>query len=223
MEDIYKKEIRKLIPENRKELDKLIEINDKDILKKITNSCNKYGYDKDELLIKIKECIYVKDRFIKEPIKQNITEKIASKEIEKIKFITEFENLSNDKLFISNGTLRTKKEIKDIKINLKCKSIDFKFCINYENIKRDIYCYHKYINESGGSQDNQYKDIKSFIFSANENINTTINWFLVICDGGYFTEIKVKELKEMCNPNKNVYYTNIGIIGNLLRNLFNIK
>ena len=104
-----------------------------------------------------------------------------------------------------------------------CKSIDFKFHISYQNKERHCYCYHKYINESGGSQDNQYKDIKQFIESSNKNIDTESNWFFAICDGNYFTETKIKEISELCNPNKNVYYTNIYKFKERLQELFVIK
>ena len=63
-----------------------------------------------------------------------------------------------------------------------------------------IYGILKYTTTSGGSQDNQYADVKSFIvqasgyFSENKEAQEKFYFFL---DGEYYTEKKIKELEQM--------------------------
>ena len=65
-----------------------------------------------------------------------------------------------------------------------------------------IYGILKYTTTSGGSQDNQYADVKSFIrqavgyFSENKEAQEKIYFFL---DGAYYTDKKRKELTDMIN------------------------
>ena len=65
-----------------------------------------------------------------------------------------------------------------------------------------IYGILKYTTTSGGSQDNQYADVKSFIqqavgyFSENKEAQEKFYFFL---DGAYYSDKKRKELTDMIN------------------------
>ncbi|CAG8698066.1 15694_t:CDS:2, partial [Racocetra persica] len=79
--------------------------------------------------------------FAKDPKKQNIYEKILAEYISSLSFVSNFQKLSSsgkNALYIDRGVLR------------KGETIQF-------------YAFHKYIEESGGAQDNQFKEIKHCI------------------------------------------------------------
>ena len=91
------------------------------------------------------------------------------------------------------------------------KSLDF-----YDK-NTNTYFYAKFINENGGAQDNQFRDIKNFIEIANK-ISTLSNCykFCAVISGEYLKKkngkIKIKTLRNYynilgtCHRNEMVYH-----------------
>ena len=142
--------------------------------------------------------------FLKDPIRQNMYEVVFADYTKKIDGVRNFGK--PDALYVSEGNLVTKKELKAKKLEAETKSIDFYW--EYNNKK--IYAYHKYAKEPGGHQDNQYEDLLKFI-QACINIPEKNSVFLAIADGEYFNSIdgkvgktRIQNLRDTGN-NSNVF------------------
>ncbi len=72
------------------------------------------------------------------------------------------------------------------------KTIDFEW--NTGTIK--CYASHKYTKNSGGAQDNQYKDIRNFMKNIRDN-NTPNILFFAICDGNYYQNLSRSNMSKM--------------------------
>ena len=88
----------------------------------------------------------------------------------------------------------------------KSKSIDF----YWECGSKKFYAFHKYTKDSGGHQDNQYRDLQVFIGEANTS-GIKDSYFLAIADGDYYSTnngrartTKIERLKQIANG-KNVF------------------
>lgn len=119
--------------------------------------------------------------FIKEPGRQNITEKAVANKIKKFKKVKDFINLPpTANLFVEDGEITNKRKLN--------KSIDY----TWKTGDKKVYASQKYTKDSGGSQDNQYKDIVSFLSSAIKSQNKEIVFFAIV-DGNYFdNQLKTK-------------------------------
>lgn len=167
----YKEQLKKNISLVREDIESASSV------LKIKNFCEKYNYSYESVVEKILGDDMFAVFFAKEPSKQNIYEKIAAKYVESLDSVSSFENYPNSiKLFVINGNITNKRE-NDVK------SIDFH--IKVGNIS--IYASHKYIKDSkgGGSQDNQYNEVRNFLRNCNK-LNTGDVYYIAICDGAYF-------------------------------------
>ena len=180
MNDIYTKEIKKRWQENRKEVRELLANGDEYFMTKIINASIRWGISEEEIIKSVSNDLVAAAHFAKDPIKQNIYERIAADYISKIDDITYFENLPNNKLVVANGEVELKKRNGKI-TRSKAKSIDFSWTYN----NKKIYASHKYTKEEGGAQDNQYQDLQNFIIEARENKDKGIV-FIAIADGPYY-------------------------------------
>lgn len=147
--------------------------------------------------------------FIKEPSRQNLHEDLAAYEIrcwEELIIGDTFKVLPKGgkeaKVINKDGEIIYLEESNQSEVNTK--TIDFQWEICLLNTGEVFTCYasHKHTKESGGAQDNQYNDIKTFMQLAklNKDKNTI---FLAICDGEYYqqkdTADKTKTKIEMLN------------------------
>ena len=126
--------------------------------------------------------------FIKEPNKQNFTEKIISDAIKKNDLVENFMTSKDGEIFLENGKITKERKVGN-------KSIDFSWKTNGKN----VYASQKYINESGGGQDNQFNDVKNFLMNA-QNSNKD-EFFIAIVDGKYFNQSKMNYLKSFEDDN----------------------
>ena len=145
---------------------------------RIKSYCERTGYDQCTVDKKIADDEMFRWCFVVDPIRQNISEKIAAKRIESIAGVSSFKKYGTKDLFIVAGALKKKKELKGMKP--ESKSIDF----GWKCGGRNFYASHKYTNESGGAQDNQYRDVQRFIAAANEVGGQDV--FVAIVDGEYY-------------------------------------
>jgi len=176
----YKKEYKNKVAEN---VDNVLTELDTDQMRiKITNWANKFGYSFDIIKEKIINDEIFRCIFAKDPNKQNLHQNLAARYIASLNSISNFMVLpsgGNNALYLTNGKIfeggSLKQKSKDIK------SIDFTWNIG----KYKFYASHKYTNDEGGAQDNQYKDIQDFLNHARDcNEKNVI--FIAICDGNYY-------------------------------------
>jgi len=176
----FNKEYKKLFNKNLKQIQ--IDINKTPIPKylqfKIKTESIKKQFNENDIIENIKNNKFYASFFCKNPLKQNLAENIQFKLL-KPKYL----DIKKCNLYLHKGKLIDKK------LNLS-KSIDF---ISESN---NSYFCCKYINEKGGSQDNQYNDIKLFLNECKNIKNTNINICLVL-NGKYFTKNKILELQKI--------------------------
>ncbi len=168
------------------------DINKKSTQLKIENYCKKWDDNKTEVI----NLIMTDDRFARtfiiDPKKQNIYEKLFLNYVNKKGYnITNLINKGKEAICLENGNIR-----KGSATTTSTKSMDF---IEVKNNKT-IYYYHKYTNECGGAQDNQYRDMIHFITEASKVKNNNI-LFIALCDGDYYTKEKIEEMKSIKGSN----------------------
>lgn len=136
--------------------------------------------------------------FVVDPIRQNVFEKIAAEYIESMAGVSLFKKYGANDLFIVAGALKEKKELKGMRPESKSIGFSWKYC------RRDFYASHKYTDESGGAQDNQYRDVQRFIEDANKIGGQDV--FVAIVDGEYHSTrdsqsgmTRRKRLEQMAN------------------------
>ncbi|WP_426461259.1 hypothetical protein [Mycoplasma hafezii] len=124
--------------------------------------------------------LIVISKFAKDPSKQNIHEQIAGDFIKKIDGVTEFKILPKSgkyaKYLTSDGNvLEFQPAIKSLK------TIDMQW--KYNNCM--FYASHKYTDQEGGAQDNQFEDIKKFLKSVQQRTDSNV-FFIALTDGNYY-------------------------------------
>ena len=153
--------------------------------KKIENWAMRYGYDKNEVEEKILMDDMFAVSFVKDPMKQNYTEKIA----EQLLQVKHLPNISMS--FTKEGELCPHPAAEN------SKTVDF--------IKDGVYITQKYTRGQGGSQDNQYRDVIQFLTYGSKNYKVA-----AYVDGSYYTPAKRQELKKMFEHNPNVQICSLG-------------
>lgn len=162
---------------------------------KIENESKRKNYNFKDILEKIRNDHMYASMFAKEPIKQNLAENLQLKFLkERNKNIIKLPSTGKGAYYLSNGSLITNQKHKPLKT---CKSMDF-----YDPDSK-IFYYAKYTNQSGGSQDNQFNDLKNFInecllYIKNSNREKNDDYyFVILVDGDYYNREKFKILKTL--------------------------
>lgn len=204
----YEAEIRKVWKKNF----------DSDNLTDVSAFCERTGYSRDDVERKIREYEMFKWCFVKSPIKQGIYEKIAAEFIDGLPGITDFHNHGPKDLHLVQGDVIPEEKLGSMKP--ECKSIDFSWKYNGTM----FYASHKYTKESGGAQDNQYKDLQCFIREALKVADDRA--FVAIADGGYYDSLdthagktRMSHLKSLAGTDQ-VWATCINDLEQLLRDRF---
>jgi hypothetical protein len=104
-------------------------------------------------------------------------------------------NGGKDALYLDRGMIRKESDYFEDK---PAKSIDF-YWKTRDEMNKEIECYafHKYIEESGGAQDNQFFDIKNCIEKGRSSSPNPRLMIFFICDGEYFSPRKMETLKNL--------------------------
>lgn len=164
---------------------------------KIRNFAEKWSFEEKYIVNELKSNDLLLLSFVKEPGKQTFHQHFAAKYLSKLPLIENFEQLpsgGNDALYVVNGKIVKGKDKDDQKTG---KSIDFKWEYTFNGKTLTFYATHKYTKNSGGSQDNQYKDVQEFHTESRNCINENI-LLLSITDGPYYL------LKETSVKNQNL-------------------
>lgn len=151
---------------------------------KIDSYCLKYDYDLDYIYNKSKSDGIFVNQFVEEPGKQNLHEDTAATWLkDTLFFVDNFKQLPKSGpniIYVIDG------KVTNNKTNDNIKSIDFSWEYNFKSEKILFYATHKYTNERGGSQDNQYHDVLEFHKEASKCIDDNVFYFS-ITDGKYYS------------------------------------
>lgn len=205
----YEKEYKKQFKKNLNDV--CNEIDSDSMKNKINNWAKKNDKSPKEVRQKILDDDFFRRCFVKEPSKQNFYQNKAADFIKNIDGVENFKTLpqnGSNALYIINGNIHKGENLKNK--NQDSKSIDFYW--EYNNKK--FYASHKYTKEEGGAQDNQYKDIQSFLIDSRDNNLKDTN-FVAICDGDYYQNkdnktkdsSRIERLKRLTNNNNTFVMT----------------
>jgi hypothetical protein len=89
--------------------------------------------------------------------------------------------------------------------------------INKKNEEIQCYAFHKYIEESGGAQDNQFFDIKNCIEKGRSSSPNPRLMIFFICDGEYFSHKKIEILKNLAGGQNFAVLKSEGLIEYLVK------
>jgi len=167
------------------------EIDEAWVAKKINNHLERHPYLNitfDEIKTSILSNDLIASFFIKDPSKQNFSEKMFATLISNIEGVEDFEDLSSSTdLYLKNGKLV---RLANRPINLK--TVDYLF-----EYKGNRYiCTQKYTNEKGGAQDNQYHDVATFLQNS-IGLSKEDGIAIALVDGDYYTVPKVVALRQI--------------------------
>ncbi|MFV8480334.1 hypothetical protein ACNQ2O_01790 [Mycoplasma sp. AA7A] len=197
----WQKEIRKIRIKNFADVRN--ELSQKWLLEKLEKEEERTNIPKEFIITQLVDYnILAITKYAKDPNKQNIHESILYDYLlrdfnERGIKITDFSILPKGK----GGKLITHDGIiinYDSKVKKTNKTLDIHFV--YDGV--DFYGSHKFTDESGGAQDNQFNDLKTFCESARNSRNNK-NYFIAIIDGRYYTAKKRDELLDLCVPKYN--------------------
>ena len=220
----YEAEFLKKLQENRLLVHKQLANREPGMMKKIDTYIRRSGYSYDQVVAKIEDDEMFAFTFAVDPARQNLYEKLASKHIEDIEGISNYKNLPNggpNSLYVIRGSIvdgANKGGITDIK------SVDF----YWECGNNRFYAFHKYIRESGGSQESQYDEIERFLKNANDSTDANAH-FIAITDGEFFDlksknnqMTKLEFLQQTANNERGVYVVRIEELYDLLKEICDI-
>ena len=176
---------KQLIQNNLEDLQK--NLLNSDYQTKVYNFATKFGFNIDEVNQAIKDNIFLAACFIKDPSKQNFTEKLVAEVLKIEKLPAAGKNCIR---FDENGDILSAN-----KGNVS-KSADFYI--------DNRYYTQKYTNETGGAQDNQYKDVMDFLVKGSKK-----HLVGAIVDGVYWTSGHKAQLIELFKNNPNVVITSV--------------
>ena len=189
----YEDEIKRKRKENVKEFKRALNDieNNQKLKEKLLSWCDRYDYDFDELMRKLKKAddILIIGQFAKDPGKQNIHEDMAFDYLLKLPIISKQIHLSKGK----NAKYVVGGKIKEEKGTANIKSLDCYFCYEYKNSKLEFYTSNKYTKSSGGAQDNQFNDLQEFMKEARDVTDKNI-FLMAVADGDYYQK-KYEEFK----------------------------
>lgn len=161
-----------------------------DVLQKLANWAHKYSLEPEFVRYKVLTDDTFALNFVKDPSRQSLHENLAANHIqEKIPFIERFSKMptgGNEALYVVRGMVVSGKELHAATSD-HGKSIDFKWEFGKAGRRLAVYATHKHTREEGGSQDNQFADVKRFLKEAQACRDSDV-LFLAICDGNYYQQ-----------------------------------
>ena len=155
----------------------------------------RFDRDREEILSKILEDDLFAAWFAKEPRRQSFHERTATAYLSQFPELQDFSRLAqtgNNALYIDgHGEIRPGSEFHGDKPS---KALDFSW-ITESGCR--CYASHKYTREGGGTQDNQFRDQRTFLrnFQARSTNDTVL---FVICDGPYYDDTRMSTLQAHC-------------------------
>lgn len=159
-----------------------------DVVLKMKNWADRYGFEPEFVRFKVLTDDTFALQFIKDPAKQSLHQRVAAHHIKtRIPLVEEFNTPpsgGSKALYVVRGM-----DVQGSKLhaatNNHGKSIDFTWSYTKSGKTLRVFATHKHTKEEGGSQDNQFADIKRFLSEAQACRDTDV-LFLAICDGAYY-------------------------------------
>ena len=180
--DIYSDALKKQRRDNFERVKPDLDKGEPNLLQKISRFAIKYDVEEEYVKTEIRNGHKITlAYFSKDPSRQNFYERVAADYIRnRIEGVKNFRNLANNELYVCRGKIIRRQDLKEYPT---AKTIDF----SWEYERYQVYVSHKYTHESGGAQDNAYKDLQSFIQEARENRDDD-HVFIAIADGAYYQQ-----------------------------------
>jgi hypothetical protein len=155
--------------------------------KKIQKFAKKYNLEFDLIRYKLLHDDLFPLTFIKEPSRQSFHETLAFNYLKALPGVINPQCLPSGgpgSKYVNGGTVLTFEQIEGVAG--RSKSIDFEWTLARPN-GTQVSCYatHKHTKEAGGSQDNQFKDVQSFLKEVKSQTSSRF-FFFAICDGAYY-------------------------------------
>ena len=176
-----------------------VDLQDPSVLEKIFNWAALRGIDMASLLDDIQHSRYFKYAFAKDPVRQNLYERTALEFLQTLPLVTNTAKLASGgekSLFVHNGILTLGENIpRTRRAEHKSKSIDFKFVVRAKGKRKsDLVCYamHKYTESEGGAQDNQFSDLRLFLYNCPLKRQEC---YIAFADGDYYVN-RLQSLKD---------------------------
>lgn len=163
-------------------------LNAEDVSRKIISWAKKYSLEPEFVRYKVLTDDTFALYFVKDPAKQSIHQKIAALHIKRnIPLVEEFATPpagGANALYVVRGLVVTGSTL-HAATNDHGKSIDFLWSYSRAGKSLRVYVTHKHTKEEGGSQDNQFADVKRFLKEAVACRDPNV-LFIAICDGDYY-------------------------------------
>lgn len=165
--------------------------NSRDVQTKINSWAARFGLEPEFVRYKFLTDDTFALNFVKDPGRQTMHEALAATHIKtRIPFVSHFEKLPSggaSALYVVDGGLVIPGEQLHATTSVHGKSIDFRWTFSKEGKVLSVCCTHKHTKEGGGSQDNQFMDVKRFMQAARDCRDHNAV-FLAICDGAYYQQ-----------------------------------
>lgn len=163
-------------------------LNAPDVQQKVRNWAERYSLEPEFVRYKVLTDDTFALTFAKDPIRQTLHQQVAAEHIKsRIPLVENFTSLPSrgpSAEYVLSGMVIGGAEVAPA-TNSHPKSIDFKWDFTFNGRTLRIFASHKHTRQEGGSQDNQYSDIRLFMEQARPCHNQN-HLFLAICDGEYY-------------------------------------
>lgn len=156
---------------------------------KVENWANRYGMEPEFVRYRVLTDEVFALQFAKDPAKQSLHQKVAARHIRTaLPMVLDFQALpagGRKAEYVVAGMVVSGKTLHSATSH-HGKSIDFKWAHKKGNHSLQVLATHKHTKEEGGSQDNQFADVKRFLDAARV-CSSPDHLFLAICDGPYYS------------------------------------
>lgn len=213
--EIYQRKFLKAFRKNVEDAGRMARIGKLD--KKIKTFCELHGCSKESLIREIEKNEIVAACFAINPSKQNFYKKEAARIIQSLDRVRNFHGPNHQpKKIIVNGEVIQESSVSKSKNSSDTKPIDFW----WEFEGRVFLACHKYTKESGGAQNQQFREFQRTINLSELHLDSS-TYFVAIVDGPYFeekkdekTDSRLDTLKKQTTPQ--TFACNIGELENLM-------
>ncbi|MDA7958173.1 MAG: hypothetical protein MPI95_03665 [Nitrosopumilus sp.] len=148
---------------------------------KIVRFCQKRGIQFEDIMEAMEREPMMRWYFVKDPKKQNIYERVAAEYLRAMELVINFRHLTSRELLLAGGMTMGTNEARQRGADPRAKSIDFRWTTGTHT----VFASHKYTEESGGAQDNQYRDLLDFMEEARRSTAPDVV-FIAIADGPFY-------------------------------------
>ena len=158
--------------------------------------------------------------YVIDPKRQNIGETWITSKVSEINGVTNFAHPGPGTLFLVQGGVMTSQQLRDQGVALDTRGIDFTW--NYNQL--EFYATQKYTGQGdGGGQQQDYDEMRDWIQIANRNDPRLHpeRRFIVLVDGSSWTDVRINELKRLCQEENNVFISRVTGLEKFLSSLKN--